>query len=40
MCKITGIMVSEECDLYSRSHDVSVFENVFFAFWSKFVIRE
>ena len=40
MRKIARIAVSEECDLYSGSHDVTAFENGFFAFWSKFASRE
>ena len=36
----TRIARGEECVLYRESHDVTVFENVFFAFWSKFTSKE
>ena len=36
----TRIAGSEECVLYRESHDGRVFENVFFACWSKFLSRE
>ena len=40
MSETTRFAGSEECVLYSESHDVTVFENVCFACWSKFLSRE
>ena len=38
--RATRIAGRDECDLYRGNNDVTVFENVFFALWSKFTSKE